>query len=57
MIAPDDKPLEVEAFVENKDICFVRVGQAAEVKVETFNFTQYGNPARHGDLGLRRRAY
>jgi hemolysin D len=28
--------------VENKDIGFVRAGQTAEVKVETFNFTKYG---------------
>ncbi|MDO9226518.1 MAG: HlyD family type I secretion periplasmic adaptor subunit, partial [Pseudomonadota bacterium] len=42
VIVPGDNPLEVEAFVENKDIGFVRAGQAAEVKVETFNFTKYG---------------
>lgn len=42
MIVPGDNSLEVEAFVENKDIGFVRAGQAAEVKVETFNFTKYG---------------
>jgi hemolysin D len=32
----------VETFVENKNIGFVHAGQAAEVKVETFNFTMYG---------------
>jgi len=42
VIVPGDNPLEVEAFVENKDIGFVRAGQVAEVKVETFNFTKYG---------------
>ncbi len=42
VIVPEDNPLEVEAFVQNKDIGFVRVGQAAEVKVETFPFTKYG---------------
>ncbi len=43
VIVPGDNPLEVEAFfVENKDIGFVRAGQTAEVKVETFNFTKYG---------------
>ena len=42
VIVPDGNPLEVEAFVENKDIGFVRAGQSAEVKVETFNFTKYG---------------
>lgn len=42
VIVPGDNPLEVEAFVENKDIGFVRAGQTTEVKVETFNFTKYG---------------
>mgnify|MGYP000931490924 FL=1 len=42
VIVPGDHPLEVEAFVENKDIGFVHAGQAAEVKVETFPFTKYG---------------
>jgi hemolysin D len=42
MIVPGDNPLEVEALVENKDIGFVRTGQVAEVKVETFPFTKYG---------------
>ncbi|MEW6678694.1 MAG: HlyD family type I secretion periplasmic adaptor subunit [Pseudomonadota bacterium] len=42
VIVPADNTLEVEAFVENKDIGFVHAGQAAEVKVETFPFTKYG---------------
>lgn len=42
VIVPEDNRLEVEAFVENKDIGFVRVGQAVEVKLETFTFTRYG---------------
>ncbi|MBI5329948.1 MAG: HlyD family type I secretion periplasmic adaptor subunit [Betaproteobacteria bacterium] len=42
VIVPEENPLEVEAFVQNKDIGFVRVGQPAEVKVETFPFTKYG---------------
>lgn len=41
-IVPRDEAVEVEAFVENKDIGFVNVGQAAAVKVETFPFTKYG---------------
>jgi len=32
----------VEAQVENKDVGFVREGQAVEIKVETFLFTLYG---------------
>lgn len=42
VIVPDDDPLEVEAILENKDVGFVRAGQTAEVKVETFPFTKYG---------------
>jgi hemolysin D len=42
VIVPGDNALEVEAFVENKDIGFVRAGHAAEIKVETFPFTKYG---------------
>ncbi|MEW6036663.1 MAG: HlyD family type I secretion periplasmic adaptor subunit [Pseudomonadota bacterium] len=42
MVVPNDNPLEAEAFVENKDIGFVRAGQEAEIKVETFPFTKYG---------------
>jgi hemolysin D len=42
VIVPQDDALEVEAFLENKDIGFVNAGQAAEVKVETFPFTRYG---------------
>lgn len=41
-IVPVNKKLEVEAWVQNKDIGFVHEGQAAEVKVETFPFTKYG---------------
>ena len=42
VIVPKDNPIEVEAFVENKDIGFVDVGQRAAVKVDTFPFTKYG---------------
>ncbi|MDX1251900.1 MAG: HlyD family type I secretion periplasmic adaptor subunit [Gammaproteobacteria bacterium] len=42
VIVPGDHPLEVEAFVENKDIGFVNAGQSAEVKIETFPYTKYG---------------
>lgn len=34
--------VSVEAFVQNKDIGFVRVGQRVAVKLEAFNFTDYG---------------
>ncbi|MCF8199276.1 MAG: HlyD family type I secretion periplasmic adaptor subunit [Sulfuritalea sp.] len=42
VIVPKDDALEVEAFLENKDIGFVNEGQEAEVKIETFPFTKYG---------------
>jgi len=42
LIVPADGGLEIEAMVSNRDIGFVRVGQEAQVKVDTFNFTRYG---------------
>ncbi|HYP69053.1 MAG TPA: HlyD family type I secretion periplasmic adaptor subunit [Thiobacillaceae bacterium] len=42
VIVPRDNALEVEAFIENKDVGFVKAGQEAEVKVETFQYTKYG---------------
>lgn len=42
VIVPRDNALEVEAFIENKDIGFVKPHQDAEVKVETFQYTKYG---------------
>jgi len=41
-IVPADSHIEIEAMVSNRDIGFVRPGQDAEVKVDTFNFTRYG---------------
>ena len=34
--------ISVEAYVQNKDIGFVSVGQRVAVKLEAFNFTDYG---------------
>jgi hemolysin D len=42
LIVPRDTAIEVEAFVHNKDIGFIQIGQQAEIKVETFPFTRYG---------------
>lgn len=42
VIVPNDAPLVAEVQIDNKDIGFVRAGQHAEVKLETFNFTRYG---------------
>ena len=41
-IVPSSGPVEVEAFIENKDKGFVRTGQDAAVKVATFEYTKYG---------------
>lgn len=44
-IVPEGEQLEVEAFIENKDIGFVWAGQPVALKVETFPFTKYGTIA------------
>ena len=41
-IVPTGAPLEIEVYLENKDIGFVAVGQSAIVKVESLPFTRYG---------------
>ena len=48
VLVPFDSRLEIEAMVSNRDIGFVEPGQAAEIKVATFNFTRYG--LLHGNL-------
>jgi hemolysin D len=42
VVVPADSHLEIEAMVSNRDIGFIHAGQDAEIKVDTFNFTQYG---------------
>lgn len=42
LIVPEEHMLEIEAFLENKDVGFVTSGQEAEVKIETFPYTKYG---------------
>jgi hemolysin D len=42
LIVPEEENLEVEVFLENKDIGFVRQNMFAEVKVHTFPFVKYG---------------
>jgi hemolysin D len=41
-IVPENAAIEVEALLQNKDVGFVKEGQSAEIKVDTFNFTKYG---------------
>lgn len=41
-IVPIETRVEVEAFLENKDVGFVQEGHAAEVKIDAFEYTKYG---------------
>jgi hemolysin D len=41
-VVPDGTPLIIEAMALNKDIGFLKVGQEAEVKLDTFPFQKYG---------------
>lgn len=41
-IVPADDAIEVKAMIANADIGFVKVGEAAVVKVDAFPFTRYG---------------
>jgi hemolysin D len=42
LIVPRDDTIEIEGFVENKDIGYVRAGQSAAVKIDAFDYTKYG---------------
>jgi hemolysin D len=42
-LTPINERLEVEAFIKNRDIGFVDIGQAGAVKVDAYNFTRYGS--------------
>ena len=42
VVVPTEGGVEVEAWVENKDVGFVRTGLPATLKIETFPFTRYG---------------
>jgi hemolysin D len=42
VIVPENAEVTAEVVIDNKDIGFVRPGQAVEVKLETFPFTRYG---------------
>lgn len=41
-IVPQADALQVQAFVQNKDIGFVEAGQDVSIKIDTFPFTKYG---------------
>lgn len=42
VIVPDDAAVVIEANIMNKDIGFIHEGQKVRVKLEAFNFTDYG---------------
>jgi hemolysin D len=44
-IVPDGSVLEVEAYLQNIDVGFVREGQEVAVKIDSFPFTRYGTLA------------
>ena len=46
-IVPNQSTVEMEAFIENKDVGFVHAGQVAQVKIDAFEYTKFGTiPAK-----------
>lgn len=45
LIVPSNHTVELEAYVENKDIGFLSEGQSAQVKIDAFEYTKYGTIA------------
>jgi hemolysin D len=41
-IVPKQTRVEMEAFIENRDVGFVKEGQTAQVKIDAFEYTKYG---------------
>ena len=41
-IVPREEPVQAEIMLSNEDVGFVRVGQAAQIKVATYPFQKYG---------------
>lgn len=42
VIVPEKDDVEIEAYVENRDIGFVQVGQEVSVKLSAFEYTKFG---------------
>lgn len=42
LIVPSNQDIELEAYVENKDIGFMHEGQIAHVKVDAYEYSKYG---------------
>ena len=45
VVVPEQAQVTAEVVLQNQDIGFVREGQAAQVKLQTFPFTRYGTVA------------
>ena len=41
-VVPQQGEIEIEVYIENKDIGFIHEGQDASLKIEAFPFTRYG---------------
>ena len=54
-IVPDTAPLEITAYVLNTDIGFVKVGQPATIKIDTFSLHALRHDLGQGRQGRRRR--
>jgi len=47
MIVPQEHQVEIEAFLDNKDVGFVQLGQDVQVKIDAFEYTKYGTVPGH----------
>ncbi len=50
IVVPDSPTVTAEVTIANQDIGFVKAGQMAEVKLETFPFTRYGTVGARVDV-------
>ena len=41
-VVPEGTPMEIEAWMENKDVGFVMANMPVEIKVDAFNFQKFG---------------
>lgn len=41
-VVPRDLPLQIQAYIPNTDVGFIKLGQRAEIKVTTFPYATYG---------------
>ena len=45
LIVPDQRAVELEAYIDNKDVGFLNEGDAAQVKIDAYEYTKYGTIA------------